>query len=106
MSQLNPQERKSVQALAWLKDANLERDLKIALEKQDKRLLGMMGRATDLPGVPTDLTSRAKRVCGVRYVEGSTDMVRGEVHLKLLQHAYEYAAAYNQAMLKLCMDKW
>jgi hypothetical protein len=106
MSQLNPQEKKSLQALAWLKDANLQNDLQAALDKQDKRLLSMMGRAPDLPGVPADLTSKAKSVCGVRYVEGSTDTVRGEVHLKLLQQAYDYAAAYNQAMIKHCLGKY
>ncbi|MCG8489534.1 MAG: hypothetical protein MI756_18845 [Chromatiales bacterium] len=105
LSQLKPEERKSVESLAWLGDANVERDVQAALDKRDKRLLGMMGRATDLPGVPAELTSRAKAICGIRYVEGSTDVVRGELHLKLLQRAYDYAAAYNQAMLKHCIDK-
>ncbi|MCG7898647.1 MAG: glutamyl-tRNA amidotransferase [Candidatus Thiodiazotropha lotti] len=105
MNQLTPEERRSVESLAWLSDVNVERDVQAALDKRDKRLLGMMGRATDLPGVPTELTSKAKTICGIRYVEGSTDVVRGEVHLKLLQRAYDYAAAYNQAILKQCLDK-
>ncbi|MCG7872177.1 MAG: glutamyl-tRNA amidotransferase [Candidatus Thiodiazotropha lotti] len=105
LNQLDPVERKSVESLVWLNDANVERDVQTALDKRDKRLLGMMGRATDLPGVPAELTSRAKTVCGIRYVEGSTDVVRGEVHLQLLQRAYDYAAAYNQAMLKHCIEK-
>ncbi|MCG7982132.1 MAG: glutamyl-tRNA amidotransferase [Candidatus Thiodiazotropha lotti] len=105
LNQLDPVERKSVESLVWLNDANVEREVQTALDKRDKRLLGMMGRGTDLPGVPAELTSRAKTVCGIRYVEGSTDVVRGEVHLQLLQRAYDYAEAYNQAMLKHCIEK-
>ncbi len=105
LSQLDPAERKSLESLAWLSDANVARDVQAALDKRDNRLLGMMGRATGLPGVPAELTSRAKAICGIRYVEGSTDVVRGELHLKLLQRAYEYAAAYNRAVLKHCIDK-
>jgi hypothetical protein len=102
---LSAEEKKSLQSLAWLKDSNVEGDVQAALDKQDKRLFSMMGRATDLPGVPSELTSKAKSTCGIRYLEGSTDVVRGEVHLKLLQQAYEYAAAYNRLIIKHCLDR-
>ncbi|MEJ2618859.1 MAG: glutamyl-tRNA amidotransferase [Candidatus Thiodiazotropha sp.] len=104
VSQLSAEEKKSLQALAWLKDSNVERDVQAALDKQDSRLLSMMGRTTELPGVPSELTSRAKSACGIRYVEGSTDVVQGEVHLKWLQQAYDYAAAYNQLIIKNCLE--
>lgn len=103
MTQLSPEERKSIQSLAWLEQANVEQDIERALAKNDNRLLVMSGRAPNLPGVPPELASKAKTVCGIRYVEGSTDVVRGEIHLKMIQAAYDYAATYNQELIKHCL---
>ena len=50
------------------------------------------------------MLSKAKSICGIRYLEGSTDTVYGETHLKLIQRAAEYAAAYNKIVIEQCMD--
>lgn len=105
MTQLSPEERKSVASLAWLKQANVEQDVESALAKNDHRLLVMAGRPPSLPGVPPELASKAKTVCDVRYLEGSTDVIQGDIHLKLIQAAYDYAAAYNQELIKHCLEK-
>lgn len=105
MTQLSPDERKGVAALSWLKHADVEREIQTALSKNDMRLLATAGRSTDLPGVPVEMASKAKSVCGIRYVEGSTDVVQGEVHLKMLQAAYDYADAYNRKIIKHCLDR-
>jgi hypothetical protein len=105
MTQLSPDERKGVDALSWLKHADVEHDIQTALSKNDLRLLATAGRSTDLPGVAAEVVSKAKSVCGIRYVEGSTDVVQGETHLKMLQAAYDYADAYNREIIKHCLHR-
>jgi hypothetical protein len=105
MSQLSAEEKKAVESLLWLKDANPDKHAAEALEKGDKRLIAMASRATPLPGIEPDLLSKAKSICGIRYLEGSTDTVYGEIHLKLIQAASEYAAAYNKIVIEQCIDK-
>ncbi|MES9976191.1 MAG: glutamyl-tRNA amidotransferase [Candidatus Thiodiazotropha sp.] len=105
MSQLSADEKKAVESLLWLKDADPNKRAVQALEKGDKRLMAMASRATTLPGIEPALLSKAKSICGIRYLEGSTDTVYGQTHLKLIQHASEYAAAYNRIVIEQCMDR-
>jgi len=102
---LSPRERDAVSHLTWLQDADATRDAQRAIRRGDRRLLAMATRGPDLPGVPADQVSRAKSVCGIRYVEGSTDAVMGQTHLKLLQAARDYASQYNRIMLDTCLGK-
>ena len=103
ISKLSQEEQKSIASLAWLQQADVEQDIQTALAKNDNRLLVMAGRSASLPGVPEELSARAKTACGVRYLEGSTDQVQGNTHRQLLQVAYDYAKTYNQALLKHCL---
>ena len=105
LSQLSDQEKKAVESLLWLKDADPVKSAGEALEKGDKRLMAMASRATTLPGIETELISKAKSICGIRYLEGSTDTVFGETHLQFIQRASDYAAAYNKIVIQQCMDK-
>ncbi|MFC1313704.1 MAG: glutamyl-tRNA amidotransferase [gamma proteobacterium symbiont of Ctena orbiculata] len=105
MSQLSPEEKKAVESLLWVKDANPDKSAAEALGKGDKRLMAMASRTTILPGIEPGLISKAKSICGIRYLEGSTDTVFGDTHLKLIQRASEYAAAYNRIVIEQCMEK-
>ncbi|MES9970455.1 MAG: glutamyl-tRNA amidotransferase [Candidatus Thiodiazotropha sp.] len=105
MSQLSPEEKKAVASLLWVKDADPDKHAKQALEKGDKRLLAMASRTTSIPGIEPALLSKAKSICGIRYLEGSTDTVFGETHLLLIQRAAAYAAAYNKIVIQQCMQK-
>jgi hypothetical protein len=104
LTQMSPDERRGVESLIWLQHADAEQDTHDALSRNDKRLLIMTGRSPDLPGVAPELASKAKSICGVRYVKGSTDTVYGEMHLKMLQAASDYSAAYNRIMINYCMN--
>ncbi len=104
LSSLSSKEREAVTSLAWLKDADASRDAQQAIERGDKRLLAMATRNPNMPGVPPESASKIKTVCGIRYMEGSTDMVFGDVHQKLLQAAREYAVEYNKLMLDACLN--
>lgn len=105
MSKVTPQEKEAVESLLWLKQADAQRDAREGIQRGDKRLLAMATRGGHLPGIAPELASKAKSVCGVRYLPGSTDMVMGETHLKLLQFAEEYAENYNRIMLKQCLGE-
>ena len=105
MSQVTPQEQSAVESLLWLQQADAAKDARQGVERGDKRLLAMASRGSHLPGVPPELASKAKSVCGVRYLPGSTDMVMGQTHLKLLQAAEGYAADYNRIMITHCLGE-
>ncbi len=105
MSKVTPQEQSAVDSLMWLKQANAQKDAQQGLNRGDKRLLAMATRGTQLPGIEPELESKAKSVCGVRYLPGSTDTVMGETHLKLLQIAEDYAADYNRIMITQCLGE-
>jgi hypothetical protein len=105
MSQLSDKEKKAVESLLWLKDTDPVISATEALNKGDKRLMAMASRATVLPGIETELVSKAKSICGIRYLEGSTDTVFGETHLKLIQYASDFAATYNKIVIEQCMKK-
>jgi len=104
-SKVTPQEKEAVESLLWLKQADAQRDAREGVQRGDKRLLAMATRGGHLPGIAPELTSKAKSVCGLRYLPGSTDTVMGKTHLKLLQLAEEYAENYNRIMLKQCMGE-
>jgi hypothetical protein len=105
MSQVTEQERAAVESLLWLQSADAAKDAQQGLERGDKRLLAMATRGGHLPGVAPETASKAKSVCGVRYLPGSTDTVTGKTHLKLLQAAEVYAADYNQIMIQHCLQE-
>jgi hypothetical protein len=103
MSQVSPKEKNAVESLLWLQNADAAKDAQQGLSRGDKRLLAMALRGSHIPGIAPELVSKAKSVCGVRYLPGSTDTVMGKTHLKLLQAAEEYAADYNRIMIERCL---
>jgi hypothetical protein len=100
---LSPREREAVSTLSWLQDADAVRDVAQARAAGDTRLYELASRSPTLPGIAAEEAETAKASCGTRSLPGSTDMVQGEVHLKLLQQARDYAAAYNRLMVEDCL---
>jgi hypothetical protein len=105
MSQVTEQEKGAVESLLWLQSADAVKDAQQSMERGDKRLLAMATRGGHFPGIAPEVVSKAKSVCGVRYLPGSTDTVMGKTHLKLLQAAEGYAADYNQIMIEHCLQE-
>lgn len=105
MSQVTEKEKGAVESLLWLQSANAEKDAQQGLDRGDKRLLAMATRGGHLPGIEPELASKAKSICGVRYLPGSTDTVLGKTHLQLLQAAESYAADYNRIMIEHCLQE-
>jgi len=97
-SALGEQERK----LQWLKDADPQRDARQALQNGDLRMMGLPQRAIIIPGVPVEKMRQYELKCGVKLINGVSDMVRSQQHLQLMKQAHQYALQYNALIKPHC----
>jgi hypothetical protein len=92
-----------VQKLQWLDAADPQADANQAVKQEDLRLLGLATRSVNIPGVQKSELLKYEESCGVQLIEGISDVVRSDEHLRLMQKARSYALQYN-AIIKLhCM---
>ena len=89
-----------VQQLQWLDAADPQADANQAVKQNDLRLLGLATRSVNIPGIKKDDLLKYEEVCGVQLIEGISDVVRSDEHLRLMQKARSYALRYN-AIIKL-----
>ena len=80
-----------VQKLQWLDSADPQADANQAVKQNDLRLLGLATRSVNIPGVDPDLQLKYEEACGVQLIEGISDVVRSDEHLRLMQKARSYA---------------
>ncbi|HEX8371848.1 MAG TPA: hypothetical protein VF585_03640 [Chthoniobacterales bacterium] len=85
---------RAVRSLRWLDSADPQRDLAAALDRGDRRFIGVYGYAPFTPGVEPPLFSR------VRYLNGTADVIEGQEHSRLNRLAYHYAETYNRLLLQ------
>ena len=91
-----------VQQLQWLDAADPQKDAQQALKKGDFRLLGLATRSVNIPGVTKEETLKYEMKCGVQLIEGISDVVRSDEHLRLMQKARSYALKYNAIIKTRC----
>ncbi len=101
-SEMDSQEKNAIALLTWLDSANAENDAQTAVAQGQLSLLSMGGRGGALPGISLEKIEYYTDKCGVSNVPGATDVVRGDVHLKYLQRAREYAESYNKIVVRHC----
>ena len=89
-----------VQQLQWLDAADPQADANQAVKQNDLRLLGLATRSVSIPGIKKEDLLKYEEVCGVQLIEGISDVVRSDEHLRLMQKARSYALKYN-AIVKL-----
>ena len=97
-SQIDPY----VQKLQWVDAADPQADANQAVKKKDFRLLGLATRSVHLPGVSQDDSLWYEQNCGVQLIEGISDVVRSDEHLRLMQKARSYALQYNAIIKQHC----
>ena len=95
-SQIDPY----VQKLQWLDAADPQADANQAVKMNDFRLLGLATRSVNIPGISKEDSLQYEESCGVQLIEGISDVVRSDEHLRLMQKARSYALKYN-AIVKL-----
>ena len=89
-----------VQKLQWLDAADPQADAEQAVKQDDLRLLGLATRSVNIPGIQKEDMLKYEESCGVQLIEGISDVVRSDEHLRLMQKARSYALKYN-AIIKL-----
>ena len=92
-----------VQKLQWLDAADPQADANQAVKQNDLRLLGLATRSVNIPGVAKGDMLRYEESCGVQLIEGISDVVRSDEHLRLMQKARSYALKYNAIVKLSCM---
>ena len=91
-----------VQKLQWLDAADPQADANQAIKIKDFRLLGLATRAVNIPGISTEQVLKYEESCGVQLIEGISDVVRSDEHLRLMQKARSYALKYNAIVKTHC----
>lgn len=91
-----------VQKLQWLDAADPQKDAQQAIKKGDLRLLGLATRTVNIPGVKKDESYKYEKKCGVQLIDGISDVVRSDEHLRLMQKARSYALKYNAIIKTKC----
>ena len=91
-----------VRKLQWLDAADPQADAMQAVKQNDLRLLGLATRSVNIPGVSADEMLAYEQSCGVQLIEGISDVVRSDEHLRLMQKARSYALQYNAIIKTHC----
>ena len=91
-----------VQKLQWLDTADPQADARQAVKQNDLRLLGLATRSVNIPGIDADEILSYEQACGVQLIEGVSDVVRSDEHLRLMQKARSYALQYNEIIKTHC----
>jgi hypothetical protein len=92
----------NVQKLQWLDAADPQADARQAVKTGDLRLLGMATRSINIPGVKADQVIKYDEKCGFQLIDGISDVVRNDEHLRLMQKARSYALKYNTVIMSYC----
>lgn len=71
-------------------------DARANLAQGRARLIGVCGFSCLAPGIER---GDGEGVDGIHYLEGTSDVVEGDEHARLLKQAMRYAIAYNQSLV-------
>lgn len=91
-----------VQKLQWLDAADPQADANQAVKQNDFRLLGLATTSVNIPGISKEEVLKYEESCGVQLIEGVSDVVRSDEHLRLMQKARSYALKYNAIIKTHC----
>lgn len=97
-NKIDPYEQK----LQWLDSADPQADANQAIKQNDLRLLGLAIRSVNIPGVKKEDMLKYEEACGIQLIEGVSDVVRSDEHLRLMQKARSYALQYNAIIKTRC----
>lgn len=87
---------KVIKQMEWLYSAKPDRDFQSAVERKDFRYMGLYSYSLYVPGVDPSCVSSKN---DIKPIEGTSDVVLGYEHAKLIAIAGEYARDFNTRML-------
>ncbi|PIE01932.1 MAG: hypothetical protein CSA79_00260 [Thiothrix nivea] len=88
--------------LAKLQSKNPVTDAQNRIAAGERYFLCHIGRSRTVPGLDAATYQRASKNCQTRCLEGVTDAVLGDHHLRYLQAAVAYSASWNKVMINVC----
>lgn len=91
-----------IQKLAQLSSKNPVTDAQSAIAAGKKYFLCNIGRSRTVPGLEADEYAGARENCATECLDGVTDAVLGDNHLRYLQAATAYSASWNKVMINVC----
>jgi hypothetical protein len=89
-----------VRQLRWLETADPITDAKRAVERRDFTLLAVNGYTWSIPGVPEADKFAYRDKYGMKPIEGTSDVIMGTEHARLVDVATKYAKSYNEYLLR------
>jgi len=94
-----PEPPDEVAQLRWVETADPIIDAKRAVERKDFTLLGVNGYTWTIPGVAENDKFAYRDKYGMKAIEGTSDMIMGAEHGRLIELATKYAKTYNGYLL-------
>lgn len=88
--------------LAELKDKNPVTDAQASIAGGERYFLCNIGRSRTVPGLDEATYQQASQNCETRCLDGVTDAVLGDNHLRYLQTAVTYSTSWNKVMINVC----
>lgn len=91
-----------IQKLEQLNNKNPVMDAQNTISSGKKYFLCNIGRSRTVPGLETEEYASAREKCPTQCLDGVTDAVLGDNHLRYLQAATAYSASWNKVMINVC----
>ncbi|MEZ5537263.1 MAG: hypothetical protein R3F02_16760 [Thiolinea sp.] len=91
-----------IKKLAKLNSKNPVTDAQSSIARGEKYFLCNIGRSRTVPGLDETTYQQASQNCETRCLDGVTDAVIGNHHLRYLQAATTYSASWNKVMINVC----
>src|SRR5262245_35163746 len=88
-----------VAQLRWLDGADPLIDAKRAVERNDFTLLAVNGYTWTIPGVAETDKFACSEKYGMKAIKGTSDVIMGTEHRRLIELAMRYAKTYNEYVL-------
>lgn len=94
-----PGPTEEVTQLRWVEAADPIIDAKRVVKRKDFTLLGVNGYTWTIPGVAEADKFAYRDKYGMKTIEGTSDMIMGSEHERLIELATKYAKTYNEYLL-------
>ncbi len=91
-----------IKKLEQLNSKNPVADAQSAIAAGNKYFLCNIGRSRTVPGLDASEYASARNNCPTKCLDGVTDAVIGDNHLRYLQAAMTYSTHWNKVMINAC----
>ena len=96
------QEQYYAKQLPLLQARNPTVDATASIQQGKRYFLCNAGRSATVPGIAAEVFATVRDNCPTECLDGVTDALYGENHLRYLAVALDYSAKWNQVMLAAC----